>query len=190
LLLGGAENEGRCNPLGVLGLYSPGHRVTLPRRRAKSPAHGRGAMPRLAGFRGGKYLLGLKAEINVAPFVDVMLVLLIIFTVSGPVATASIKIDQPPCDLVDPSYAARHVRPTYISVRSGGRIYLTGQETHLGSLNADLTRRLATSHENSRIVLIRADKHVRYGEFMAVVNQLQAHGYGVSLINEDLTGES
>ena len=51
---------------------------------------------KLGGKRGSKYALGQNADINVTPFVDVMLVLLIIFMVSAPLATVAIKIDLPP----------------------------------------------------------------------------------------------
>ena len=145
---------------------------------------------RLAGFKGGKYLIGQKAEINVAPFVDVMLVLLVVFTISGPIATVSLNTEAR-VGTPSPDAWRRAARPTYVSVTSGGAIYVTDQRTSLARLGADLTKRLNKPNAKDEAILIRADKRVRYGDFMAVVNQLQTDGYrDFTVINEDLSGES
>ena len=139
----------------------------------------------LAGPGGaGKFDLKQNAEINVTPFVDVMLVLLIIFMVSAPLATVSIKIDLPPAT---PPKDAHPKKPTYISLQKGGHIFIVDSATTLDGLAAGLSRALNVPNPQNEVVLIRADRDVRYADFMAVVNQLQTDGfYKVGLITENL----
>ena len=138
---------------------------------------------KLAGQGGGKYELGQNSEINVTPFVDVMLVLLIIFMVAAPMATVAIKVDLPPAVAQPPS----DKKPTFISIQEGGKIFLVDTPTDLSRLGADLYTRLGGPDPKNETVLIRADRTVKYREFMNVVNQLQSDGYyRVGLISEDL----
>ena len=141
----------------------------------------------LAGPGGaGKFDLKQNAEINVTPFVDVMLVLLIIFMVSAPLATVSIKVDLPPAT---PPKDAHPKKPTYISLQKGGHIYIVANPTTLDNLAGDLTRALDVPNPQNEVVLIRADRDVKYADFMAVVNQLQTDGfYKVGLITENVDG--
>jgi len=143
---------------------------------------------KLAGGGKGKYELGQNAEINVTPFVDVMLVLLIIFMVAAPMATTAIKIDLPPAQAPkDPT----DKKPTFLSIRKGGQTFIVAQDntqevTDLSALSSILAPKLG-ANPTDQTVLIRADRDVRYKEFMAVVNQLQRDGYyKVGLISEDL----
>ena len=76
---------------------------------------------KLGGVKGGKYALGQNADINVTPFVDIMLVLLIIFMVSIPPATIAIKVDLPPA-LNQPNNPNQ--KPTYISIHQNGDIMI------------------------------------------------------------------
>jgi biopolymer transport protein ExbD len=139
---------------------------------------------KLGGKRGSKYALGQNADINVTPFVDVMLVLLIIFMVSAPLATVAIKIDLPPAT---PPTDAHPKKPTYISLQENGVILLVDTPTSLSTLPTDLAAKLAVPNPKNETILIRADRLVRYRDFMAVVNTLQATGYyKVALINEEL----
>ena len=141
---------------------------------------------KLGGLKGGKYTIGQNADINVTPFVDVMLVLLIIFMVSAPLATVAIKIDLPPAI---PDSNPHPKKPVYISMKDDGNIYIVDQATTLDTLQTDLQRAFGETDPRHETVLIRADKLVRYGDFMSVVNQLQSDGFfKVSLINEDLSG--
>jgi len=141
---------------------------------------------KLGGLKGGKYTIGQNADINVTPFVDVMLVLLIIFMVSAPLATVAIKIDLPPSEAPPPGV---HTKPVYISMKDDGNIYIVDQHTTIGTLQTDLQRAFQETDPRHEMILIRADRLVRYGSFMSVVNQLQTDGFfKVSLITENLNG--
>jgi len=145
---------------------------------------------KLAGGGRSKYEIGQNADINVTPFVDVMLVLLIIFMVAAPLATTAIKIDLPPAQA--PKNQDQK-KPTFLSVRRGGEVYVIAQDVtrkapdlaHLASIMAPLLGGAGAPQDQT--VLIRADRDVRYREFIAVVNQLYRDGYyKVGLISEDL----
>jgi biopolymer transport protein ExbD len=141
------------------------------------------------GGGGSKFDLGQNSDMNVTPFVDVMLVLLIIFMVSIPAATVSIKLDLPPA--IPPPPGTKVKEPTLINIEAGGRVYIGQFPTSLDRLPADLSTQLtkddpATPPTEQR-VYIRANRDVRYGEFMDVMNTLQGNGfYQVALINEEL----
>jgi biopolymer transport protein ExbD len=136
-----------------------------------------------------KFDLGQNADMNVTPFVDVMLVLLIIFMVVAPIATTSIKLDIPPAT---PPKDDKSKPPTFISINDQGAIYVSYgkndiRPSSLEQLPYDLSKALAVSVPTEERVFIRADRHVPYGRFMQVVNQLQLDGYyKVGLIAENL----
>ena len=140
---------------------------------------------KIGGGGGGKFDLGQNSDMNVTPFVDVMLVLLIIFMVSAPPSTLAIKIDLPPAI---PNPADLHPKkPTYISIRETGQILIVDNPTTLDTLANDLAVKFAVPNPKTQTVLIRADRLVKYKDFMAVVNTLQTNGYyKVALINENL----
>ena len=145
---------------------------------------------KLGGSSGGnKFDLGQNSDINVTPFVDVMLVLLIIFMVAIPAATVSIKLDLPPA--VPPPPGTKVKDPVMINIQQGGQLYIGERPTALGTLPGDLSSVLAvedpTLPPTEQRVYIRADRTVKYGDFMAVMNTLQGNGfYQVALINEEL----
>jgi len=145
---------------------------------------------KLAGSGGGKYSLGQNSEINVTPFVDVLLVLLIIFMVAVPMATVSIKVDLPPA--TPPPENVKPKEPVFVSIRNDG-LFIGAQPTTLDRLVADMTTKIksqdATVIDASKErVMIRADADVLYDRFMAVINEFQTAGfYQVGLINEDIS---
>ena len=144
---------------------------------------------KLGGGGGSRFDLGQNSDINVTPFVDVMLVLLIIFMVAIPAATVSIKLDLPPA--IPPPPGTKVKEPILINIQEGGRVYIGDQPTTLDTLPADLSQTLRlddpTLPPTEQRVYIRADKTVRYGDFMAVMNTLQGNGfYQVALINEEI----
>jgi len=144
---------------------------------------------KLGGGGSSRFDLGQNSDINVTPFVDVMLVLLIIFMVAIPAATVSIKLDLPPA--IPPPPGTKVKEPVLINIQNGGGIYIGEVATSLDGLTADLSRKLAaddpTLPPTQQRVYIRADKQVRYGDFMSVMNTLQGNGfYQVALINEEI----
>ncbi len=144
---------------------------------------------KLGGGGGGRFDLGQNSDINVTPFVDVMLVLLIIFMVAIPAATVSIKLDLPPA--IPPPPGSKPKEPILINIQAGGGLFIGEQATRIESLPADLSVVLAKDDPSlpptSQRVYIRADKQVRYGDFMTVMNTLQSNGfYQVALINEEI----
>ncbi|MCR5877830.1 biopolymer transporter ExbD [Phenylobacterium sp. J367] len=144
---------------------------------------------KLGGGGGNKFDLGQNSDMNVTPFVDVMLVLLIIFMVSIPAATVSIKLDLPPAIPPPPGTIVKE--PVLVNIQQGGALYIGERATSLDGLPADLSQVLAvedpTTAPTEQRVYIRADRTVRYGDFMAVMNTLQGNGfYQVALINEEI----
>jgi len=136
-----------------------------------------------------RFDLGQNSDINVTPFVDVMLVLLIIFMVTAPLATVSIKIDLPPAKAPPPD--AKQKPPTYISISKNG-IFVSMSKTvmkqsSLPLLATDLATALAVPNPTGERVFIRADQDVKYRQFMDVINQLQTDGYfKIGLISEEV----
>jgi len=147
---------------------------------------------KLSGPGGGsKYTVESNADINVTPFVDIMLVLLIIFMVSIPMATVSIKLDMPPA--VPPPPGAKPEPPVFISIQQNGDLYIgRGEEapvkTSIDTLAGDLAGRIASANPTDEQVFVRADADVEYSNFMEVLNEMQDKGfYKIGLINEDIT---
>jgi biopolymer transport protein ExbD len=139
---------------------------------------------KLSSGGGGRYSEEQKAEINVTPFVDVMLVLLIIFMVAAPLASVTVKVQLPPA--VAPP-GTNPPKPVYISIQPNGSIFIQDFRTDLSSLGDDLRKNLGEKRnpEKERI-FIRADKDVLYGDFMGVMNMLQDNNfYSVALVGED-----
>jgi biopolymer transport protein ExbD len=138
---------------------------------------------------GSRFDLGQNAEMNVTPFVDVMLVLLIIFMVVAPIATTSIKLDIPPAT---PPKNDNSKPPTFISISDNGQIYVSYgkndiRPSSMDRLPYDLASALGVGNPTNERVFIRADRHVPYGKFMGVINQLQLDGYyKIGLIAENL----
>lgn len=124
------------------------------------------------------------SEINVTPFVDVMLVLLIVFMVAAPLLTAGVPIELP-------QSAAKALpgseEPITISVRSNGDIYL--QETKIAP--EALTAKLEAVFKQRRDaqIFIRADRSVDYGHVMTVMGALNGAGFSkIGLVTEGSDG--
>ena len=146
---------------------------------------------KIGGGGSSKFDLGQNSDMNVTPFVDVMLVLLIIFMVVAPLATVSIRIDLPPA--VPPKNDTSKP-PTFISIQDSGEIFVSFGKTEIrpsamNRLAVDLPASLGVANPTNERIFIRADRHVRYRQFMDVINQLQRDGYyKIGLIAENLGG--
>lgn len=135
--------------------------------------------------QGGK-VEELNSDMNVTPFVDVMLVLLIIFMVAAPLATVSIRLDLPPAQA--PENPEEQEEPVFISIQDDTSIYVVDEQTTLENLIPALTAALASPNPREERVFVRANAEVTYERFMEVMNTLQANAfYKVGLLNEDIT---
>ncbi len=134
--------------------------------------------------QGGK-VEELNSDMNVTPFVDVMLVLLIIFMVAAPLATVSIRLDLPPAS--PPPPGEEQEEPVFISIQDDTSIYVVDEETTLENLIPALNAALAVPNPREERVFVRANAEVTYERFMEVMNMLQANAYyKVGLLNEDI----
>ena len=111
-------------------------------------------------------------EINVTPFIDVMLVLLIIFMVAAPLATVDIKVDLP-ASTAKP--APRPEKPVFLSVKADQRLYLGEEPVTVEALGPTLDAR--THNNKDTTIFFQADKGVDYGDLMSVMDALRAAGY-------------
>ena len=138
---------------------------------------------KLAGSGGGKFDIEQNHEINVTPFVDVMLVLLIIFMVAAPLATVSVKVDLPNAVALP---SPNPPKPVYISIQTYGSLHIGDFPTDLESMSDDLHKQIGKRDPNKERIYIRADQQVIYGDFMNVMNKLQDNGfYSVALVGTD-----
>jgi biopolymer transport protein ExbD len=111
-------------------------------------------------------------EINVTPFIDVMLVLLIIFMVAAPLSTVNVAVDLP-VSTAKPQ--PREDKPLFLTIKSDLSLTLGSDPVPAPSLSQALD--LATSSDHNKRLFLRADKTVPYGELMRVMNVLRAAGY-------------
>jgi len=111
-------------------------------------------------------------EINVTPFIDVILVLLIIFMVAAPLATVDIAVDLP-ASTAEPQ--PRPDKPLFISLKPDLSLALGDDVVSREGLGSALDR--ATNNNKDARLFLRADKVVSYGDVMEVMNALRAAGY-------------
>ena len=136
------------------------------------------------GGQGGK-TISQNSDINVTPFVDIMLVLLIIFMVAAPLATVSIRLDLPPATPPDPNVPQKD--PVYITIQETGSIFIAEQQTTVDTLIPDVCAALGGGACREERVFVRAQPEVKYNQFMEVMNELQENGFfKVGLLNEDI----
>jgi biopolymer transport protein ExbD len=121
---------------------------------------------------GGDDGLSEMHEINVTPFIDVILVLLIIFMIAAPLATVDISVDLPSAS-AEPN--PRPDKPLFLTLKSDLSLALDNDAIARPALSASLDR--ATSGDKQQRVFLRADKTVAYGELMTLMNELRAAGY-------------
>jgi biopolymer transport protein ExbD len=111
-------------------------------------------------------------EINVTPFIDVMLVLLIIFMVAAPLATVDVAVDLP-VSTAQPQ--PRPDKPLFLTVKADHTLALGDTPVAGEALAAALDG--ASGGDKEQRVFLRADKLVEYGELMVTMNRLRAAGY-------------
>jgi biopolymer transport protein TolR len=111
-------------------------------------------------------------EINVTPFVDVMLVLLIVFMVTAPLLTVGVEVDLPKTQAGQVNADAA---PLVVSMKANGSLYLQEAEVDIDAL---IPRLQAVSEANSDIrIFVRGDAAVTYGDILGVMGRIQAAGF-------------
>ena len=122
------------------------------------------------------------SEINVTPFVDVMLVLLIVFMVTAPLLTVGIKVDLPKVKAT----ALTDIKdPIEITVKLGGEVYIGESKVEVENL---IPRLNAITELNTEArIYIRGDRVVAYGRIMEIMSIINSAGYiKVALITQNL----
>jgi biopolymer transport protein TolR len=122
------------------------------------------------------------SEINVTPFVDVMLVLLIVFMVSAPLLTVGVPIELPQSQA---KALQQDNEPLTVSVNVQGQVFLQNSTIKLEDLVPKLKAIADARHGTNEQIYVRGDKKVDYGTMMRVMGRLSAAGYHrVSLVTE------
>jgi biopolymer transport protein TolR len=125
----------------------------------------------------------IMSEINVTPFVDVMLVLLIIFMVSAPLLTVGVPIDLPKSQA---KALQQDNKPLTVSVKDGGQVYLQDSEIKIDDLIPKLKAIIEARGGNpDELIYVRGDRKVDYGSMMRVMGRISGAGYHkVALVTE------
>ena len=120
-------------------------------------------------------------EINVTPFIDVMLVLLIIFMIAAPLATVDLAVNLPSASA---EANPQPDKPTIVTLKPDLTIAVGNDAVGRDALAAALDA--ATSGDRTQRIYLRADKTVSYGDLMALMDELRAAGYlQVALVGLD-----
>ena len=112
------------------------------------------------------------SEINVTPFIDVILVLLIIFMIAAPLATVDIPVDLPASTM---QRQPRPEKPVFVTMKADRSLAVGDTPLSRDNLAASLNQAMASDH--SKRVFVRADKNIPYGEVMTLMNDLRSAGF-------------
>jgi biopolymer transport protein TolR len=136
-----------------------------------------------AGGKSKRRRRPVMSEINVTPFVDVMLVLLIVFMVSAPLLTVGVPIDLPQSQA---KALEQNNEPLAISVNNQSQIFLQNDEIKLDDLLPKLKAIIdARGGSSNDLIYIRGDRTVAYGMMMRVMGRISGAGYHrIALVTE------
>ena len=124
------------------------------------------------------------SEINMVPFVDVVLVLLIIFMITAPILQSGIEVDVPKTRTVKEINQERLV----VTVDKGQRVYLGNEPIRIHDLGPRIRSQLKNTQEG---VFLRCDEAVPFGIFAAVVDALRQSGINnISIVTEPITSRA
>lgn len=125
------------------------------------------------------------SDINVTPFIDVILVLLIIFMVAAPLSTVDVAVDLP---VSNAQPQPRPDKPVFLTVKPDLTLALGNGDVPRATLQATLDQQ--TNHDREQRIFLRADGAVTYRDLMAVMNLLRESGYlKVALVGLEDTGQ-
>ncbi len=123
------------------------------------------------------------SEINVTPFVDVALVLLIIFMVTAPMMTSGVTVDLPKTKA---AALPGNDQPIAVTIRHDGTVYIQNTQTKLESLGAKLQAILGEKKDTR--IFIRGDQSIDYGRVMRVVSEINGAGFTRVALLTDASG--
>jgi biopolymer transport protein TolR len=123
------------------------------------------------GSRRGRRAYATKAEMNLTPLIDVMVVLLIVFMISAPMMTATVPVDLPN---VGKGAMTDGDNPLVISIDKNNDVYLQEQKIKLEEL---IPRLQAISAQKEQRLFIRGDQSLSYGKIMEIMSQLTSAGF-------------
>src|ERR1700744_2819895 len=136
------------------------------------------------GAHGKNSAFSESSDINVTPFVDVMLVLLIIFMVAVPIATVNVKVNFPDSNAAPDTKAAA---PVWISMTKGGSVYIG--DRRFGSVEdvgAELEKETPESQRETTRLFLRGDAELPYKTVLELMNRLRNGGfYKISLVGHE-----
>ncbi len=131
------------------------------------------------------------AEINVVPYIDVMLVLLIIFMITSPLLVEGIKVDLPQASQSTPDVVTDVGELIIVSIDADGLLYLQDNEQPYSEQEIILSIKDLLKDQAQSRVLLKGDKNVAYGRIMQVIDALKVSGVtNVALITSIKTDES
>jgi biopolymer transport protein ExbD len=141
-----------------------------------------------AAPQGGRNPYPANSEMNVTPFVDVMLVLLIIFMIAAPLSTVSVPVELPPA--TTKPVEMKQPDPVFVSIEKDGSVYVMNEKVTMAELPIKLKEKVSGNPEER--IYLRADQNLMYRKVMDVMNLLQDSGFfKVGLVAEEvLKGES
>jgi biopolymer transport protein ExbD len=116
--------------------------------------------------------LPVNHEINVTPFIDVMLVLLIIFMVAAPLATVDVKVDLP---VSNAAPAPKPQKPVFLSIQADGRMLVNEKAVTTSEIGSAV--QATTGSDREQRIFLRADKAITYETIMQAMNALRSAGY-------------
>ena len=139
----------------------------------------------MSGVRVRKQQRKMMSEINVVPYIDVMLVLLVIFMATAPMMTQGVSVDLPKTN--SSPIASKDV-PVTISVSADGNYYIdVGDNKHKATSLETVKKRVQLIHKQKpgTLFLVEGDKNVPYGKVVTLMSELQSAGVGnVGLVTE------
>jgi biopolymer transport protein TolR len=135
--------------------------------------------------RSSRRSVRLVSDINVTPFVDVMLVLLVIFMVTAPLLTAGVDVDLPKTQAAQ---ATGQDEPLVVSVNAQKKIFL--QETELDQEALIARLKAITANKPEQRIFVRGDRALPYGDVMEVMGAISAAGFSKVALVAEIPGSS